>query len=395
MDKRDEGILRRVPEVNAWSRRDLLTRASLAATATLIGCGHQTNSPHHQAPAYDVTGPHSLKAVGATHGLLTGCAVNVRALRDDKPYAGLVASQSSILVAENAMKWQALHPAPDTYTFEAADGLIAFAESRRIKIRGHNLCWHLYNPQWLSAIAPGQGSAVLREHIERVAGRYAGRMHSWDVVNEAIEPRDGRADGLRNSPWLTLAGPDYIELAFKTARAADPTALLCYNDYGIEGENEEARRKRQAILLLLHRLKTRAIPIDAVGIQCHLTAGNPNAFGPGLMDFLREIRGMDLQVFLTELDINDRQLPADQATRDAAVAGTYARFLDLVLTEPAVTCLLTWGITDKYTWLNTEKARPDHLPERCLPFDADYKPKPAFAAMRTSIAHRTRPTTRT
>jgi endo-1,4-beta-xylanase len=292
------------------------------------------------------------------------------------------------------MKWQALHPSPDTYTFEQADALVAFAESRRIKIRGHNLCWHLYNPQWLTAVAPGQGTAILREHIERVAGRYTGRMHSWDVVNEAIDPRDGRADGLRESPWLTLAGPDYIELAFHTARAADPTALLCYNDYGIEGENEESRRKRQAMLLLLHRLKTRGVPIDAVGIQCHLTAADPKAFGPGLMDFLREIRSMDLQIFLTELDINDRQLPAGQTTRDAAVADTYARFLDLVLTEPAVTVLLTWGITDKYTWLNGEKARPDHLPERCLPFDAAYRPKPAFAAIRSSIARRNKPVTR-
>jgi endo-1,4-beta-xylanase len=401
MDKRDEGVLRRTPEevtpeeVAPWSRRDLLSRAGLAATAALLGCGHQPPTGKHQAPAYDVQGSRSLKAIGATHGLLTGCAVNTRALREDKPYADLVAGQSSILVAENAMKWQGLHPAPDTYTFDEADGLMAFAERHRIKLRGHNLCWHRSIPKWVTSLPAGQGSTALCEHIEHVAGRYSGRMHSWDVINEAIEPKDGRPDGLRNSPWLTLAGSDYIELAFKTARAADPTALLCYNDYGLESETEDGRRKRQAVLLLLHRLKTRGIPIDAIGIQAHLTAASPTAFGPGLMQFLHECRILDLQVFITELDVNDRHLPPDPATRDAAVADTYARFLDLILAEPAVMCLLTWGITDKYTWLNSEGARPDHLPERCLPFDAAYHPKPAFATIRSSIARRDKPVTRT
>jgi len=341
-----------------------------------------------------VLGAHSLKAVGATHRLLAGCAVNASVLRTDKAYADLVAGQSSILVAENAMKWHVLHPAHETYDFDQADAIVAFAESKRIKVRGHNLCWHRSIPQWVTSLAAGQGRDVLTEHIEHVAGRYAGRMHSWDVVNEAIQIKDGRPDGLRLSPWLSLAGSDYIEVAFNAARTADPQALLCYNEYGLEPETEDGRRKRQATLMLLHRLKTRGVPVDAVGIQSHLTAGNTTEFGPGLMSFLREMRMMDLQVFLTELDVNDRRLPADVVTRDAAVAETYGRYLDMVLAEPAVTVMLTWGITDKYCWLNKEGARPDGQTERALPFDADYRAKGAFAAIRSSMERRVVPARR-
>jgi len=394
MDKRDEELLGRDPEVRVWSRRELLAWGGIVAAGTLAGCGHQVSVGRHQGPAYDVLGAHSLKTVGATHGLLTGCAVNTLALRTDKAYADLVAGQSSILVAENTMKWQALHPSRGTYSFDEADGLIAFAESRRIKVRGHNLCWHRAIPAWVTALGAGQGRAVLTEHIERVAGRYAGRMHSWDVVNEAIQVKDGRPDGLRLSPWLTLAGPDYIEAAFNAARAADPQALLCYNEYGLEDENEDGRRKRQAVLMLLRRLKTRGVPVDALGIQSHLTAGSATACGPGLMAFLREARAMDLQVFLSELDMNDRQLPADIEVRDTGVAETYSRYLDMVLAEPAVTVLLTWGITDKYCWLNKEGARADGLAERALPFDAAYRPKPAFASIRSSIERRSLPARR-
>lgn len=388
MDKRDEDLRQRAPQIAEWSRRDVLTRGSLLAAATLTGCAHQPSAPHHQGPAYDVLGAHSLKAVASRHRLLTGCAVNVNVLRTDKSYADLIASQSSILVAENAMKWHILHPQRDTYDFDQADALISFAESHRIKVRGHNLCWHRSIPQWVTALPAGQGTSVLTGHIEHVAGRYAGRMHSWDVVNEAVEVKDGRPDGLRLSPWLTLAGPDYIEAAFTAARAADPQALLCYNEYGLEPETDDGRRKRQATLILLRRLKTRGVPIDAVGIQAHLSAGSLTGYGPGLMAFLAELRAMDLQVFLSELDVNDRHLAPGIPARDAAVADTYARFLDTVLAEPAVTVLITWGITDKYTWLNNEGARPDHLPERSLPFDAQYKPKPAFAAIRSAIERR-------
>jgi len=112
-------------------------------------------------------------------------------------------------------------------------------------------------------------------------------MHSWDVVNEAVEPADARPDGLRKSPWLDLIGPEYIELAFQTAAKADPQAKLTYNDYGIELDTQEHIVKRGQVLLLLRRLKARGVPLHAVGVQSHLQADGPQP-GAGLLAFIRE-----------------------------------------------------------------------------------------------------------
>ncbi len=182
------------------------------------------------------------------------------------------------VVAENEMKWKALRPAPDQYDFSRADDLVVFASMHNQKVRGHNLCWHEALPDWFQATVTRQNArGVLVEHIRKVAGRYAGRVHSWDVVNEAVDPKSGRPDGLRNSPWLQLAGEDYIELAFRTAREADPSALLTYNDYGIELDTDEQTSKRAQVLLLVRRLKARGVPIDAVGVQSHLERGGAAA----------------------------------------------------------------------------------------------------------------------
>jgi len=374
------------------NRRAFLDRAARiaagAATASLSGCGHNLAPPPAvPPPPLGVSGPASLGAHAAQHSLLYGCAVNVPALAADPTYAGLVREQCRILVAENAMKWAAVHPALETFRFDEADALLTFAELNHLKIRGHNLAWHRDNPAWLATSATSANArALLTTHIETVAGRYAGRMHSWDVVNEAIQVSDGRQDGMRLSPWLALVGDDYLELAFRTARNADPQALLAYNDYGVEGEDPASERKRQAILQMLRRTIARRVPIDAVGIQSHLAA--PLNAGPGLLRFIAAIRQLGLQVFLSELDINDRALPASESVRDAAVAAAYKQYLALVLADPAVRVVQTWGITDRYTWLNHEGARADRLPERCLPFDTQCQPKAAFYAMREAFDRR-------
>ena len=358
---------------------------SAAAAPALSGCLRRSSvRVAAPAPPELITGPGSLKTHAAVHGFLYGCAVNTQLLANDEAYAALVREQANIVVAENAMKWEAMRPAIDQYDFAAADALVAFAEQNRMKVRGHNLCWHRQLPAWFAGEATtGNARGLLMEHIERVAGRYAGRMHSWDVVNEAVLVSDGRADGLRDSPWLRLVGVDYIEAAFSAARNADPQALLAYNDYGIEGEDDASAKKRAAVLVLLRRLKARHVPVDAVGIQSHIMAGH--AYGAGLVEFMVAARELGLQIFVSELDVNDREWPENDEVRDTAVAETYGSYLGVTLREPAVRVVMTWGITDRSTWLDWEDARPDHAPERCLPFDAEGKPKKAFFAMRTSF----------
>jgi endo-1,4-beta-xylanase len=325
-------------------------------------------------------------ALATPRAMLVGCAVVPELLSNNPQYAGLVAEQCSILVPENALKWQALRPAPDKFDFHGADAILAFAQAHDQRVRGHNLCWHEALPAWFAAtVTRDNALQFLTEHIRTVAGRYAGKLQSWDVVNEAIDPKSGRPDNLRNSPWLAMIGPDYLDIAFRTARQADPTVLLTYNDYGIELDTPDQTAKRDAVMTLVRGMKARSVPIDAVGVQSHLdaSAGLP---GAGLQMFVRDLHSMGLQVFITELDVNDRKLTTPVEERDLAVASIYGNYLAMMLAEPNVHVALTWGISDGYTWLRGPKyGRADGQPNRPLPFDADYDPTPAFFAERAAI----------
>jgi endo-1,4-beta-xylanase len=340
-----------------------------------------------------ITGHDSLKSHAHKHGLLTGFAVNVELLTSNPTYARILAEQSSILVPETAMKWKGLRPAPDKFSFEHADTLVDFAHHHKIKLRGHTLVWHEAIPDWFATtVTKDNAKHFLEDHIARVVGRYKGEMHSWDVVNEAVLPKDGRSDGLRDSPWMKLLGPDYIDISFRAARQADPHALLTYNDYGVEYDDDEDAERRKLILQLLRRLKSANVPIDAVGIQSHIKAGFPSAIGKGLRDYMSSVRDMGLQIFLTELDVNEDDLPYDDvAQRDQTIAAVYRDYLNVTLAEPAVKTVLMWGVSDSHTWLNdgpTHKRKQPNRPQRSLPFDNDYQPKPAFFAIRDAFDHR-------
>jgi endo-1,4-beta-xylanase len=368
--------------------------AGLAAASMIplagrgLGQVAAAGTPDVSGAASLVMGAASLGAHAAARGLLYGCAVDVHALGAEPAYAALIRQQCNIVVAENAMKWAALRPSAETFRFDDADALMTFAEANRMKVRGHNLAWHEWNPKWLETdVTAANARQVLVTHIRTVVGRYAGRIHSWDVVNEAIDVKDGRPDGLRSSVWLRLIGDDYLELAFRTAREADAKALLTYNDYGFEAETAEAEQKRAAVLGLLRRLVGRGVPIDAVGVQSHIDAVSDKApkYGAGLAGFIAAARELGLQVFVTEMDVNDRAVVADTKVRDAAVAGAYKQYLGLALADPAVRAVLTWGITDRHTWLDHAATRSDGQTERPLPFDSDYHAKAAFFAVRDAL----------
>lgn len=371
--------------------RDLAVSGAAAAVPRVLWAQQQPAQaePGLQSPARtgipgDVKVPAdlpTLREAAEQKGFLVGTAVGAAPLRHDPAYAELIRQQANIVVAENAMKFGPIQPAPDRFFFEDADALFAFAAANGMKVRGHNFVWHRQLPRWFAGSATKENAAaILTNHIEVVGGRYAGRVHSWDVVNEAIQVSDNLRDGLRNSPWYQLLGPGYLDLAFRTARQVDPKALLCYNDYGIESESPGDEAKRAAVLRLVRGMQDRGVPIDAVGIQSHISAGPKHVYGPGLQRFMQQVQSMGLKLLLTEMDVNDRALPADIPHRDVAVGDLYGSYLRWTLANPAVVALLTWGITDKYTWLNGEDSRPDKLPERALPFDADLRPKPAYVA---------------
>jgi endo-1,4-beta-xylanase len=238
-------------------------------------------------------------------------------------------------------------------------------------------------PDWLTAaLDPGNAEALLTEHIAAVVGRYAGTVVSWDVVNEPVERNDRRPDGLRKSPWLRALGPDYIEVAFRAAHAADPSARLALADYGLEYDDEPWMvEKRGTMLALLRGLLAREVPIHALALQGHLLGDRPPAFGKGLAAFLAEVASLGLDIYVTELDVDDQHTRGSVEARDRAVADIYGRFLETVLAQPAVKIVVTWGLSDRYTSKITMFPRPDGAPVRPLPFDVDLRPKPAALAL--------------
>jgi endo-1,4-beta-xylanase len=406
-NRRAEGRMT-LPLNPQWTRRRF-TRAALAAGLASAAPRALPALPiwplkkkDKRPPAPEptrVTGPESLRAHAAARGLLYGAAV-VPELLDVEGmatqgttdgYTQLVGAQAGILVAENAMKWHALRPTPQSFDFSQADRLMRFADLMGQRVRGHNLCWHEGQPSWFKSTATRENARqLLVDHIQSVCTHFRGHIQSWDVVNEAIDPADGRPDGLRKSPWLELVGPDYLELAFLTAAQADPAARLVYNDYGIELDTPENEIKRGQVMLLLRRLKARGVPIHAVGVQSHLQATGPQP-GAGLVTFIRDAARLGLDVYITEMDVNTRKLEGGPAIQDTVVAKVYADYLGMVLREPNVPVALTWGLTDAHSWLNTVDQpwvkRADGAPQRPLPFDDALNPTPAFYALRTAIDH--------
>ena len=372
--------------------------AGTAGFATFEALGHRDKRLRlKNASAPEVTGANSLGAHAAARGLLFGAAVDPELLdiegialgHTDDAYTQLFVEQTRILVAENAMKWFALRPAADRFDFSNADRMMGFAQLTGKVVRGHNLCWHEGLPLWFGkTVNKDNARQILTDHIRTVAGRFRGLVQSWDVVNEAIWPQDGRPDGLRKWPWLEMIGPEYIELAFRTAAQADPQAKLTYNDYGIETEAPDEAAKREQVLALLKRLKASGVPIGALGVQSHLHAAGEQP-GAGLREFLKEVAALGLEVYITEMDVVSAGISGGKAGRDGATAKVYGDYASLMLADPNVKMLLTWGLSSGHSWVNEPDQRmkrfPDIWSEGPLPFDDDDRPTEAFWALRGAL----------
>jgi endo-1,4-beta-xylanase len=396
-----------MPLYNRLNRRHLL-RLSLGALTSILSivlsivlAGKSTFSSRQRRifddpnRDFSVTERSALKERAMAKGLIYGAAVRYDQLFSDHEFAARLVQESNMLVPEWELKWFAgnalLRPNHNEFDFTAADGMADFAKAHNLLFRGHALIWHESLPGWFQEFVNHQNAhQILINHIEKVVSHYAGRIHSWDVVNEAIayDPRKSqRADSLRLTPWLKFLGPDYIDLAFRTAAAADPEALLVYNDFGMDYDTARDEAKRTAVLKLLKHSKSRGTPIHALGIQAHLQ-GDSADFNPHkLQRFLRDVAALDLKILITELDVVDKKLPPAIEVRDRIVASAYEDYLSVVLNEPAVIAVITWGLSDRYTYLSEFLPRSDGKPVRPLPLDINLKRKLAWNAMARAFNH--------
>jgi endo-1,4-beta-xylanase len=247
-------------------------------------------------------------------------------------------------------------------------------------MRGHTLVWHRQNPAWVAngEHTSAQLATILQEHIKAVVGHYAGKVYAWDVVNEAFND-DGtmRSTVWFDAPGIGLAGTAYIEQALRWAHAADPPALLFYNDYSAEWVNP----KSDAIYKMAQDFKSRGVPLDGVGLQMHLTA-NPQPLA-GMEANIKRLIDLGLQVQITELDV---RLPLDAGGKpaDSALATQAQIYRDIValcLKFPKCTAIQTWGFTDKYSWVPGSFRGTGSA----LEFDTAYQPKPAYDAIQTAL----------
>ncbi|KQT09809.1 1,4-beta-xylanase [Methylobacterium sp. Leaf399] len=332
--------------------------------------------------------PDGLHAAARAKGLAYGSAVNITPLRRDPAYGRAIARECGLVVAENEMKMAHAWPQAERPAFAGGDETAAFARANGQSLRGTTLVWHEALPAWARErmTAPREAEALMRRWIGLIAGRYRGRIESWDVVNEICGPQDGREGGLRNSPWLDALGPRYVDLAFAILREVDPLAAGVWNENDLEPAADWVERRRAMVLKTLEGLLARGVPVRRFGLQGHLNSTLPfdeRAF----RRFLAEIAALGLSIEITEFDVDDRAYPADIAVRDRKVSDFARRFLDVALDEPALLAVTTWDITNANTWLdvNPQRRRRDGLPQRALPLDDAYGRTPLWQAMRTAF----------
>jgi endo-1,4-beta-xylanase len=300
-----------------------------------------------------------------------------------KSCGDLITKHFNSITAEDHMKFQNIHPQETVYDFGNADKIVEFAAQNQMKIRGHNLIWHL-TPDWL--FKDTNGGKVpqelllkrMEEHIKTVVGRYRDRVYCWDVINEAVDDEESEKM-IRDTEWLQVIGEDYIRKAFEWAHEADPKAILFYNDYAAE---EPVKRDR--IYNLLKSLKERDVPIHAIGMQCQFHLGEVSI--EDLKIAIEMYASLGLAIQITELNIsfysqNDwvSRLETPSREKEELFAQTYWDLFGLFREyKREITGVTFWGVSDENSWACRWPFPRNNWP---LLFDKNHEPKEAFWAV--------------
>ncbi len=266
------------------------------------------------------------------------------------------------------MKFDAIHPARDRYSFTDADAIVNFAIANGMAVRGHTLVWHNALPNWLTDgnFTRDELETILRDHIMTVVGHFRGRVFAWDVINEAL----GDDGSIRNTFWVKGIGNDIIDLAFRWAHEADPQARLFYNERTLVWLGP----KPEGVYNFVQGLQKRNIPIDGIGLQLHIDLDVPPPTSNVLANMNR-LSTLGLEIHLTETDVR-MILPAVPSSLDRQSL-VYQEMLSACLSIQNCKAFVLWGFTDKYSAIPREYSGRG----AALIFDEMYKPKPAYTAL--------------
>ncbi|MFF0693113.1 endo-1,4-beta-xylanase [Streptomyces tendae] len=329
------------PDIRRKARGLLLALAvGVLGTATAL----VAPPPAHAAES-------TLGAAAAQSGRYFGTAIASGKL-GDSAYTSIAAREFNMVTAENEMKIDATEPQRGQFNFSAADRVYNWAVQNGKQVRGHTLAWHSQQPGWMQSLSGSALRQAMIDHINGVMAHYKGKIVQWDVVNEAFA--DG-SSGSRRDSNLQRTGNDWIEVAFRTARAADPSAKLCYNDYNVENWTWA---KTQAMYNMVRDFKSRGVPIDCVGFQSHFNSGSP--YDSNFRTTLQNFAALGVDVAITELDIQ------------GAPASTYANVTNDCLAVSRCLGITVWGVRDSDSW------RSEQTP---LLFNNDGSKKAAYTAV--------------
>lgn len=368
-----------------------------AAIAGALGLGLNTGlaqtaraAGSANAAAPDPTRP-GLAALAEQSGMQLGAMITLDHLRDTPALYDLMRRDATLLIPGFEFSWIRFNPEPGRYNFADAEATIDIADREHKQVRGHCLVWHEALPIGFSLPKdPAAARLVMERYIGIICRKFAGRVRSWVVVNEAVFLEDQQPNGLRDSPFYRAIGPDYIRLALEAAHAADPAARLIVNDFDFEQAGNSQNLRRAAMLKLLEKLVRQGAPVHGLGIQGHMDPVESPIDQNQLQRFIRAVGDLGLEVHVTEMDVIDRRLPANIAARDRAVARYMTDFLDVVMFEKPVLSVSNWGLEDRHSWMNESQftRRKDGLPTRGHMYDRDFKPKPAWYAMEAVLRAR-------
>ncbi|MEU5654936.1 endo-1,4-beta-xylanase [Streptomyces sp. NPDC047737] len=297
----------------------------------------------------------TLGAAAAQSGRYFGTAIASGKL-GDSAYTTIAGREFNSVTAENEMKIDATEPQQGQFNFTNADRVFNWAVQNGKQVRGHTLAWHSQQPGWMQNLSGSALRQAMTGHINGVMSHYKGKIAQWDVVNEAFA--DG-SSGARRDSNLQRSGNDWIEVAFRAARAADPAAKLCYNDYNVENWTWA---KTQAMYSMVRDFKQRGVPIDCVGFQSHFNSGSP--YNSNFRTTLQNFAALGVDVAITELDIQ------------GAPATTYANVTNDCLAVPRCLGITVWGVRDTDSW------RSQDTP---LLFNGDGSKKSAYTAVLNAL----------